>query len=153
MVIYPDPPLMSDAECQALISAPELGKGGARTVYPVDGDPEAVIKKINLQFVGANVMEWHIWSAIRNTELAPSFGQCKAISESGRFLVMERLDDISESDRPKTPSMPEWVGDVWWKSFGQDHQGKIKIRDYANVDLGELLASAEKFRRAWQFTS
>lgn len=152
MVIYPDPPLMSDAECKALISAPELGTGSARTVYPVEGDHYAVIKKINVQFVGANTMEWHIWCAIRDTELAPSFGQCKAISESGRFLIMERLDDISESDRSDTPPMPEWVGDVWWTNFGKNHQGQIKIRDYATVDLGEVLASAEKSRRAWQLT-
>ena len=153
VVKYRNPPVMSDAECQALISAPELGRGGARTVYPVDDDGCAVIKKINVPFVGANVMEWHIWCAIRDTDLAPSFGQCKAISESGRFLVMERLDDISESDRSDTPAMPQWVGDVWWNNFGKNHQGQIKMRDYANVALGEVLASAEKFRRAWQFTS
>lgn len=153
MVIYPDPPLMPDTKCRALISAPKLGKGGARTVYPVNGDPCAVIKEINIQFVGANVMEWHIWCAIRDTELAPVFGKCKAISESGRFLVMERLDDISESDQLKTPSMPVWVRDVWWTNFGKNHQGQIKIRDYANVALGEVLASAKKFRCAWQSTS
>ena len=61
---------------------------------------------MHLSFVSANVLEWQLWCAIKDTHLAKDFGKCLAISETGRFLLMGRLDDIPKSDWPNIPAMP-----------------------------------------------
>jgi hypothetical protein len=78
------------------------------------------------------------------------FGQIKAISKSGRYLLMERLDNLDQSDKKNTPTLPEWLKDIWLNNFGKNRAGEIKIRDYANVSLEEVLENAPRIRRAWQ---
>jgi hypothetical protein len=149
--------LMSEEELKKLIATP-IKKGGARAVYTVIDDATVVIKEVHIPFVGSNMLEWFVWAAVRESEWRDSFGECIAIShtgrylmmEPGRYLMMERLNNIDKSLEPKTPTLPSWVGDVWPNNFGINAAGQIKIRDYASVDLSEPLAGAEGFRSAWQ---
>ena len=150
MVTYPKNEPMPDADCKKLIMQPQLGRGGARVVYAVNNDSDAVIKEVHLPFVGSNMMEWQLWCAVKDTPFANLFGECLAISVTGRFLIMERLDDITKSDWPSTPTMPEWLNDLKPGNFGKNAAGHIKIRDYATVQLGPTLAAAPTCRWAWQ---
>jgi hypothetical protein len=142
---------MKDAECQKMIGS-LIGEGGARRVFAVDNDGTRVIKEVHLPFVGGNLVEWFIWCGIQDTTLRDCFGECHAISESGRYLFMERLDDIGPADYPDTPAIPEWVGDVRPRCFGRNAAGKIKLRDYNSVRIGGALAAADLHRRPWQET-
>jgi hypothetical protein len=126
-----------------------IGKGGSRNVYECVSDSSSVIKEVHLDFPGSNFKEHFIWSAVSsNSALAPLFGECRAISKSGKFLLMERLDDLSAGDR--TPTLPDWVRDVWPKAFGKNSACQVKVRDYANADFSEPLSNAPLVRLAWQ---
>ena len=125
-----------------------LGGGGARTGYACSSDPDSVIKEARGGTPAPNFIENFVWAQIKDTDLAPLFGEVRAMSKSGRFLLMERLDKIEEAD--VTPVMPDWMRDVWSNNFGKNAAGEVKCRDYANVSMGETLAAAERYPQAWQ---
>ena len=73
-----------------------IGGGGSREVFEVLDNADAVIKKMKQTYPGANVIELIIWNAVRGGKCHEAFGEVSAISETGRYLMMERLDDLSE---------------------------------------------------------
>lgn len=123
------------------------GAPGARTVYAVKGDPDVVIKEADNP--AANRIEARVWDAIRGTTWESDFGRVISISDSGRFLMMERLNDITRQDAAHTPTLPIWLTDVWWPNMGRNAEGKIKIRDYASIKSAPT-PNAEGYRMAWQ---
>ena len=141
---------IDDATCQGLIVEPQIARGGAREAFAVKNNPSVVIKKVHLPFVGPNVIEWIIWRSMKDTPLGKLFGECLTISETGRYLVMERLEDIVEADYNSTPTMPDWLNDLKPSNFGKNSSGAIKLRDYANIQIGKQLAAAEPYRWEWQ---
>ena len=145
------PLLLTDAEAANLIAGDPLGKGGARTGYAHPTDARKVIKVVHGPFVGPNLIEWFVWNWIKDTDLAALFGECFAVSETGKYLVMERLDSIPKDT--VTPTLPAWVRDVWSNNFGQNADGVVKIRDYANVSMSETLAGAPRTPTGWQLKS
>lgn len=143
--------LMSEAEFETLLLKPPRGCGGSREVYNVKGDELAVIKKVTLKFVGANIIEWLIWKAIENNPRWNNiFGRCFSISGTGRYLMMEKLEDISKVDWSNTPTVPTCLSDVWPNNYGRNLNGVIKIRDYASANFCEYLETDQGHRRAWQ---
>jgi hypothetical protein len=128
----------------------QIGKpGGARAVFENTEDSGTVIKKVN-GFPGPNFVEHFMWAQIRRTPHAKYFGRISAISESGKYLMMERLDSLDANEVDKTPTIPDFVRDVWVNNFGKNRNSEIKIRDYANINLGEALSRAETYRHRWQ---
>ncbi len=121
------PQLMPDAEIKALLGE-KIGGGGSRNAYEVKNDPLAVIKVAKLPF--PNAIEWFVSNWVRGTQWESAIGRCYAISKSGLYLVMERLDNITEAQRTETPTVPSFVSDVYSNNFGINAQGEIKIRDY-----------------------
>ena len=88
MTVYPA--TLTDIECPELLGDP-IGEGGARRVSAVKNDIDTVIKEVQ-SLVGPNRMKWRIWGLVKDEAASrDKFGECKAISESGRYLLMERL--------------------------------------------------------------
>jgi hypothetical protein len=144
---------IDDATCAGLIVEPQIGRGGARVVFAAKDNPCVVNKKVHQRFVGPNVIEWIIWASMKKTQLAKLFGECLTISEAGRYLVMERLEDIAQSDWSHTPVMPDWLNDLKPSNFGKNSSGVIKLRDYSSIQIGEQLAAAKPYPSAWQLQS
>jgi hypothetical protein len=140
---------LADATMHAMCGG-KIGHGTSRYVFEVRKDPTMVIKEVHLPFVGANLFELFVWNAVSATKWRPVFGECLAISDSGRYLMMERLDDIEEADHPNTPSVPVWMSDVKPENFGRTKAGLIKIRDYGMAKIGAVLSKAEGYRTGWQ---
>jgi hypothetical protein len=137
----PDEP-MPNAEFEKLVGAP-LNSGGARTGFDVPSNPDVVVKKVHIGFVGANVTEWIVWNALRGSKWETVFGRCHAISPTGTYLMMERLNNLPENMRKKLPKLPDWVRDARANNFGINRDGEIKIRDYANIDFRSALLREE----------
>jgi hypothetical protein len=117
----------------------------------VNNDRAVVVKKAKRPFGGSNYVEWFIWQAVSETNLAPSFGRCIAISTTGRYLMMERLDNLLVDEVFLTPTLPDWVTDIKGREvFGKNLAGEVKIRDYGLVKIGDALAAAPRLRRPWQ---
>lgn len=142
--------MTDDAAFEALCGN-SLGNGGAREAFEVNGDPDVVIKKSILPRNTPNWFEWVIWMSIQDTPQAVKFGKCYSISGTGLYLIMERLEGITDDEKTKTPRLPGWVGgDVWPTQFGKNKDGIIKLRDYGSPNLGLSLADAEDDPMNWQ---
>jgi hypothetical protein len=142
------PVSIPDADAQSLVGQ-RIGGGGAREVFEVKNDPGTVIK-VAAQYPLTNFVEWLIWTWVRDTHWHEAFAECHTISASGRYLIMERLTNLPEGRKTETPTLPSFVGDVWANNFGVDPAGMIKVRDYANVNMMELVENDPGYRRPWQ---
>ena len=146
---YPGAELKSDLEMEVQIGE-QIGHGTSRDVFLAKGDNGVVIKKVHLVTPAANFIEHILWNAVRGTKYRDTFGRVHAISVSGRYLMMERLGDISKADYRDTPDVPDWFNDNQPSNFGKNANGQIKIRDYAIGNLGSALGGARSSRAAWQ---
>ena len=81
---------------------------------------------------------------VRETEWERVFGRCHAISSTGTYLMMERLNNLPEDIRKKLPKLPDWVRDARANNFGMNREGEIKVRDYANIDFRSALLREEE---------
>jgi hypothetical protein len=90
-----------------------------------------------------NLTEWLIWKQVEDQpQLAAVLGRCVAISVSGRYLIMERLDDLTTDAQRAERRYPAWTTDHKANAFGVDAAGVVKIRDYGFVTLGQTLNAA-----------
>lgn len=142
---------MLDFEVEQLIAPLSFARGTSREVFEVPRDRSVVVKKQIIRFPGANIMEWHLWNAIKDTELRQVFGECHAISETAQYLIMERLDNITKSDWASVPNIPLWLNDKKPSVFGKAANGAIKVRDYALVNL-DIALDRRVFPVAWSNT-
>jgi hypothetical protein len=97
-----------------------------------------------------NIVEWLVWNAVtamasdtdefeRNPEQREMFAECFCISESGRYLMMEKLVPIEAAQVFKIQNFPFWLNDKKPSSFGSSSNGNIKAIDYACVDFYRVL--------------
>lgn len=128
--------LVHDVDVFPLLGT-EIKSGSSRKVYEYKGEPDLVIKEHGNQPHMQNFTEWFIWIQIQGNTIADSFGMCHAMSTSGRYLVMERLDDLNSTD--SLIAFPAWVTDRTPDALGRNSNGDIKIRDYGNLCLGRVL--------------
>jgi len=133
--------LMTEREIDDLIDREPFGHGVGRAAFAVPSDPSVIVKKQKGRYPGANIIEWELWHALKETELRNLFGECFAISETGKYLIMERLEDLTNPGWDKMIQVPFWFADRKCSAFGKAANGAIKIRDYASVVLERTLDS------------
>lgn len=132
---------MKDSEYEP-IKGLQIGRAGSsRTAFETLGDKRYVIKTINAGIPTTNFLEWFIWCGIKQSKFNNMFAACISISETGRYLVMERLDPLETSDLKALASLevPGWLKDKLPHNFGKTANGTIKCLDYGAVDFETLL--------------
>ena len=125
----------------------KLGSGLYRNVYVCKDDPTLVIKilreppkeklkKFNVpKRYNANLMEWRVWQAVKDTDVAKYFCPCVRLTPEGH-LIMLRCDtniDISESEFMEIEHLK--VADartIHKKSNLGRLDGRLVILDYAD---------------------
>ncbi|WP_373928417.1 hypothetical protein QTN93_14875 [Sphingomonas aerolata] len=131
--------ILEDGLFPPLMGSP-VGTGSSRVVLEYFGQPDCVIKVGYRNPPIANWTEWNLWLQVENDPaLAPVFGRCLAISASGKFLVMERLNDLTDAQAAKR-LCPPWVTDKKRTAFGVNAAGDVKLRDYNQLALGSFLS-------------
>lgn len=128
-----------DAIFEKLLGA-QFSSGEHRTVHEVVGHPELVMKVARYSHF-ANWCEYLISSSLETYETKFHIGRVSSISASGRFLLMERLNDFDHS--LTGVAIPGWLNDVKNSNFGISSDGVIKIRDYGMLKLGDQLGSQQ----------
>lgn len=120
-----------DEQFAALIpeAAEELGIGTSRHVFRIEGHPDKVIKVA----LGSNAANWTEFVIYTHLDNSSSFGEILSISRSGKYLIMEYLQDIPVGQ--PLPDVPIWLTDRKRSAFGLSKDGNPKIRDYAQVNL------------------
>lgn len=131
--------ILDDSVFAPLMGAP-VGTGSTRVALAYQDHPDLVIKVGFRHAQSGNWTEWNLWHQIKDqVTLAPLFGECFAMSANGRFLVMERLDDLT-NDKATKRLCPPWVTDRKRSAFGINQKGEIKLRDYGQLALGFFLS-------------
>lgn len=131
--------ILDDSLFAPLMGSP-IGTGFSRVVLTYQGYPDLVIKVGYRHAQAGNWTEWNLWNQIKDEEaLAPLFGECVAMSASGRFLVMEKLEDLTDEQAAER-LCPPWVTDRKRSAFGINKAGEIKLRDYGHLALGFFLS-------------
>ena len=131
--------ILDDGLFAPLMGLP-IGTGSSRVVLTYQGHPELVIKVGYRHAQGGNWTEWNLWNQIKDEEtLTPLFGECVAMSASGKFLVMEMLRDLTD-EQAAARLCPPWVTDKKRSAFGINQAGEIKLRDYGQLALGFFLS-------------
>jgi len=85
----------------------KIASSSARTVYEYVGQPDLVIKEALKEFPYSNWLEYIAWQQIKDEpNLVQVIGECHALSYSGKYLVMERLDDVPTTYTDRRNSRP-----------------------------------------------
>ena len=103
-----------------------IGSGTSRKVYSIKGTPDFVIKESQNPLV--NQLEEEFFQKSKNVNVDRYLGTIDSISETGKYLVMEFLSDIAESEI--TLQCPKEVTDMKLSNFGKNKNGDIKMRDF-----------------------
>ncbi|HCD8923758.1 hypothetical protein [Enterobacter roggenkampii] len=113
----------------------EIGTGVSRKVYEVKHHPGWVLKECTVPGNGPNEQEaavyflavTHQWHSLLN-----SLAKVHGISQSGKFLIMEKLDTQSSLEG-KTCNVMKELSDLKPNNFGVDSNGNIKSLDYVTL--------------------
>lgn len=112
-----------------------VGNGTTRDAYAITCHPDKVIKVAKTAAFVTNWIEIVTYTKIKNNSY---FAEIFSWSQSGKYLVMERLTPLSSHTDLKGSSLPKFVGDISKaKNFGISQAGLIKCLDYANIELDD----------------
>jgi len=117
------------------IRGEEFNKGMHRIAHHVKGFPDLVMK-VSRDSTFANWCEYLVSNSLqgRSEPVAGLVGKVRSISETGKYLIMERLDDVSRS--LSGIQYPVWLNDGFKRSaYGMTTSGDVKIRDYGDLRL------------------
>ena len=122
-----------------------FANGMTRVIHNVIGHPELVMKvSLDSGSTAANWNEYLISSSLKDkTEpVAQLMANVEAISATGKYLIMERLQPLNGALRGN--KYPYWLTDRKPDAFGMTATGIVKICDYGNLNLVGILAD-EKY--------
>jgi hypothetical protein len=123
--------VVADDDIEAVIGPILSDRGTSRIVHAMAGDDSWVIKESRNPPHSANLTEWDDWTEIAGSGMADIFAECRAISKTGKYLIMERLDpDPGGLARPDTPS---WLTDRKPSCLGAAADQRLKVLDYGQV--------------------
>jgi hypothetical protein len=119
--------------------------GTTRAVYEVNGHPGFVIKESISACNVENETEAELYvTAVMNSfqKVLECIAKVEAISQSGKYLIMEKLDTNIPTNLRSNGRIPEEVADNKLSNFGVAVGNKIKCLDYAllkdNHKAGEI---------------
>ncbi|UJR53255.1 hypothetical protein [Dickeya zeae] len=131
------PAISSPDICYDSLKGDEIGYGGSRIVYDIAGYPDWVLKECMVSENTPNKYEWIVYSTAvekKYNMLLSTLAEIHSISESGKYLVMEKLTTHTISNGDSCNVMEE-LTDLKKSNFGRGKNGDIKSLDYATIKL------------------
>lgn len=113
-----------------------IGSGTTRDAYAIPSHDDKVLKVCKVPGYVTNWTEVVVYVQVKDKSF---FGCIHSWSRSGKFVVMERLDDIGPGEISGL-EVPDWWSDRQRRNVGRSLSGELKLRDYAslNIDPGVL---------------
>lgn len=110
-----------------LVLGKKLGSGMSRQVYACTLDQNFVVKVEDHYGCFQNVLEWEIWTALKDTDQARWLAPCSRISACGAVLIQRRTEPLQVKQLPKR--MPVWLTDFQLANYGM-LDGRVVCHDY-----------------------
>lgn len=116
----------------SLLLNQQLGSGGSRVVYRINGQPERVIKLESNPHLCQNIIEYELYGQWAETKEAKRWlAECFDSSYNGRALIQERLSIITDPNDPRLPAkIPRFLTDLKISNWGVSKDGQVKCCDY-----------------------
>jgi hypothetical protein len=125
-----------------------IGKGASRSVYHLYFDPCCVLKVEHRGGTFHNVMEWKVWEAVKDTDIADWFAPCMNIDSMGNVMTQKRTVPFRDADefnqaieKYRGGMIPSFLDDIHYGNFGW-LDGMPVCHDYG---YNNILANAHKF--------
>jgi len=120
----------------------QIGSDAGRAIHKVKDHPNHVMKVCPVSH-RSNRVEFLVHWALSdmNADEYQAFGILEC-SRSGKYLVMERLPDLPPDFTGSRPTFPWWLVNTDIGCLGVTAEGRAKVRSYAEVRLGDVLAGA-----------
>lgn len=120
-------------ELEEFVCGKRLGSGIHRDVFTFMPNKEYVIKvaKSDSESRAVNLIEAKIWSEIHSTPAAKWFAPVFDVSESGKFLLQRRVEQLPKEEYPK--KIPHFFTDTKYSNFGW-----IKGVGFVCIDFGSF---------------
>lgn len=138
--------LLTDKELEECLGPLVSDKGTSRNVHEHKCYSDRVIKVckpyLNDKFsTENNWYEWFIYKGLKNSKYEKQFAECFDVSETGKYLVMEKLNVCPSNDASMISNMewPAFLSDRLSHNFGKTGSGEIKCLDYSLVKTEYLL--------------
>jgi hypothetical protein len=113
-----------------------IRNGSTRDAYAITCHPDKVIKVGTKPAYVTNWVEIVTYLKVRNKIY---FAEIFSWSQSGKYLVMERLTPLSSRAELNGWKLPEFVNDyLKTENFGKTATGTIKCLDYGMIDLEDI---------------
>lgn len=128
-----------DSNFEALMGQ-KVNSGTMRNIYEVNGYPNLIIKEDTTSSNGANETEAVLYftAVAKNYQkVLECVAEVKSISQSGKYLIMERLISNIPNNLMAGAKIPREVSDNKLENFGVDVLNKVKCLDYALLKDGK----------------
>lgn len=132
-----------DAQFENLVGN-KIASGTSRCVHELKGDNYKVIKVAKQPPPDSsgnpslcNKIEWELYNYSKNSNLVKIqevLAEVFSISETGKYLIMEKLNTNLTSAQYSSKQYPICISDPKNENFGMDSQLNIKMLDYAALN-------------------
>ncbi|KVC86943.1 hypothetical protein [Burkholderia ubonensis] len=131
-IMIPEPNT-ADEDFEALLGqcGKPIGSGGTREAYAIPSHNDKVLKVCKVPGYATNWTEIVVYLHVKDKSF---FGCIHSWSRSGKFIVMERLDDIGVEEISGLEA-PNWWTDRKRSNVGRSISGELKLRDYAALSI------------------
>ena len=118
-------------ELEQYIFGKKLGYGAYREVFEFIPNQEYVIKVALENGRAVNLLEEKLWWDIYETPLAKWFAPVISVSESGKYLLQKKIEQIPKDQYPKM--LPHFFTDTKYSNFGY-----LKGKGFVCCDYGSF---------------
>lgn len=133
-----------------LLCGERIGGGVSREVFGCSLMPDCVVKVETDQSVHQNIIEWEVWSAVKDTGASRWFAECKWLSPNGMMLIQERTR--APSDAELLPRVPIWFTDIkranWGMAKTNGRKEYLVCHDYGYSHIMHFGTSSKRIKKA-----
>lgn len=121
-----------DSELFDFMLGRKIGYGVYREVFNCRFNDKYVVKVANGDGGrSANILEYKLWSDMYLTPLEKWFAPVMGVSESGKYLIQEKVEMLPKSQYPE--KIPHFFTDTKYSNFGH-----LEGKGFVCVDFGSF---------------
>ena len=136
----------SEKEWRSILGKVLSNEGVNRRVFEHKFCPGLVVKKARKKcsYI-SNIMEFETWNLAKANGLSEWLAECVEISDSGRYLIQVRGEEIVEEEMLLSNLIPSWLNwDLENRLQWVKINGRVVVCDYGHNQATELKAELSR---------